>query len=56
MRLYYKMVYVQQDSVSEKEMNKIPWDVETQMDHQIPARKPDPVIINNKIKILIELV
>ena len=37
------------ESVLENEMHKILWNFGIQTDHQIPARKPDLVIIN-KIK------
>ena len=36
------------ESVLENETHKILWDFEIQMDHQIPARRPDLVVINKK--------
>ena len=34
----------------ENKTRKIHWDIEIQTDHQIPARRPDLVIINKKNK------
>ena len=34
--------------VLENDSHKLLWDVNIQTDHQIPARRPDLIIINNK--------
>ena len=39
------------ESVLENETHKILWDFEIQTDHQIPARRPDLVMINKKERI-----
>ena len=45
------MVYMHdQKYILENETRKIPWDFELQIDHQIPTRKTDQGIINNKKK------
>ena len=36
------------ESAMENETHKIHWNFETQTDPLVPARRPDPVIINNK--------
>ena len=36
------------ESVSENETHKFLWDFEIQTDHQISARRPDLIIINEK--------
>ena len=46
----YKMVSGQQESVLWKETQKILWNLEIETDHQIPARRPDQVLINKKKK------
>ena len=33
------------ESVQVNKTHKLPWDFETQMDHQISARRPDLIII-----------
>ena len=38
------------ESVLENETHKLLWDFEIQADHQISARRPDLIIINNKKK------
>ena len=38
------------ESVLENETHKFPWDFEIRTDHQISARRPDIIIINNKKK------
>ena len=34
--------------VRENDIHKLVWDFDIHTDHQIPARKPDLLIINNK--------
>ena len=36
------------ESLLENETHKVIWDFETQTDHQILVRRPDPLIINKK--------
>ena len=38
------------ESIPKKWDTKIPWDFEIQMDHLIPVRRPNPVLINKKKK------
>ena len=38
--------------VIENDTHKLLWDFNIQTDHLIPARGPDPIIINNKKEIL----
>ena len=42
------------DYVLQNKIHKIRWDFEVQIDHRIPARKPDVELINKKKKIMIE--
>ena len=37
-------------SVLENDTHKLQWDLDTQTDHLISARRPDLIIINNKKK------
>ena len=37
--------------VLEKDSHKLLWDFNIQMDHLIPARRPDLIIINKKMRI-----
>ena len=40
---YNKMVSAKPESILDIEMQKILWNLETQTDHQIPARRTDQV-------------
>ena len=37
-----------QASVLEYDTHKLLWDIDMQTDHLIAARKPDPIVVNNK--------
>ena len=41
-----------QESVQEDETHEVLWDLEIQTEHQILAKRPDPLLIIKKKKIL----
>ena len=43
-------------SVQENDTHKLLWDFDIQTDHQISARRPDLIIINNKKNITYKIV